>query len=219
MTQVPDGAILQRDEHTLAIVPRTPAGLITPEHLEAIARIALKYKVPQLKITSGQRIAMIGIEPGQYEALWSDLQMQVGHAVEPCVHYVQTCPGTHWCTFGLQDSIGLGLELEQRLSGKSAPAKVKLGVSGCTACCAESYVRDIGLIGTKKGWIVSFGGNSGSKPRIGDAIARHVDRATAIDLTERLLALYVEHGTKLKRTSKFVDRVGIDWVKQQLGLE
>lgn len=218
MTEIPDGTILQRDGRTLAVVPRTPAGLVTPEHLEAIARIARKYEVPVLKITSGQRIAMVGIEPDRYDDLWRDLNMEIGRALEPCVHYVQTCPGTQWCSFGLQDSIEIGMELERRLAGHPTPAKLKIGVSGCNACCAESYVRDIGLIATKKGWIVAFGGSSGNKPRAGDVIARHVDRDTAIDLVERLVAIYAEHGQELKRTSRFIDKVGIDWVKEQLGL-
>ncbi|MBW2524280.1 MAG: NAD(P)/FAD-dependent oxidoreductase [Deltaproteobacteria bacterium] len=217
MTDVPNGAILQRDERTLAIVPRTPAGLVTPEHLEAIARIARKYNLPQLKITSGQRIALIGIEPEDHARLVADLQLEIGEALQPCVHYVQTCPGTQWCTFGLQDSIKVGLALEKRLAGRPAPAKVKLGVSGCNACCAESYVRDIGLIASKRGWIVAFGGSSGSKPRAADVIARHVDEETAMTLTEKLLDIYIEHGQELKRTWKFVDKVGIDWVKKQLG--
>ncbi len=136
MSEVPEGAILQRDERTLAIVPRTPAGLVTPAHLESIARIAREYNLPLLKITSGQRIALIGIEPEKHAALVADLQLEIGRAVEPCVHYVQTCPGTQWCSFGVQDSISLGVELEERPAQKSSPAKVKLGVSGCTACCA-----------------------------------------------------------------------------------
>ena len=174
---------------------------------------------PQLKITSGQRIALIGIEPEDHAAVVADLKLEIGRALEPCVHYVQTCPGTQWCTFGLQDSIRLGVELERRLAGRPSPAKVKLGVSGCNACCAESYVRDIGLIASKRGWIVAFGGSSGSKPRTADVVARHVDEETAMTLAEKLLALYVEHGQDLKRTAKFVDKVGIDWVKRQLGCD
>ncbi len=216
MSKVPEGAILQRDQRTLAIVPRTPAGLMTPEQLESIARIARQYGVPQLKITSGQRIALIGFEPDQHDALVADLALEIGRAVEPCVHYVQACPGTTWCSLGVQDSIGLGLALEERLAHQAAPAKVKLGVSGCTACCAESYVRDIGLIANLKGWMVTFGGNSGGKPRIGDVVARNLDAGAALDLAERLLALYVEHGQELKRTSRFVKEVGIDWVKARL---
>jgi len=219
MTEIPDGAILQRDDRTLAIVPRTPVGLVTPEQLEAIAAIARRYEVPVLKITSGQRIAMVGIEPERFEALRQQLKMELGRAVEPCVHYVQACPGTQWCHFGVQDSIGLGLELEQRLAGRPTPAKLKIGVSGCNFCCAESYLRDVGLIATKKGWDLTLGGNSGGRPRIGDVAAKHLPREVAISMVEKFVTLYAEQGQQQKRSSKFVEKMGIDWVKSELGLD
>ena len=45
MSEHPDGAILQRDKKTYAIVPRTPAGLITPSQLSALARVVEKHKI------------------------------------------------------------------------------------------------------------------------------------------------------------------------------
>lgn len=147
----PKGAILQRDKKTFAIVPRTPVGLVTPDTLEALARVGRKYEVPVMKITSGQRIALVGLEEEQVDQVWDDLKMDIGPAVGLCVHYVQACPGTEVCKFGIRDSLGFGLELEEMFVGREMPAKLKVGVSGCTMCCAESYVRDIGLVGKKKG--------------------------------------------------------------------
>jgi NAD(P)H-nitrite reductase large subunit len=214
--ETPPGAILQRDKKTYAIVPRTPVGLVSPEILEAISFVVRKYNIPITKITSGQRLALVGIKREDLDQIWQDLKMEVGAAVELCVHYVQACPGTEVCKFGVRDSLGLGLELEKLYVGMDLPAKVKIGVSGCPFCCAESYVRDIGLIGKNKGWIVTFGGNSGGRPRIGDVIAKDVDDAEAIALVKRCLEYYRDNVEKKLRTARFVEKIGIETIKQAI---
>jgi NAD(P)H-nitrite reductase large subunit len=212
----PRGAILQRDRKTYAIVPRTPVGLISSEVLTAISSVIRKYQIPITKITSGQRLALIGMNREEVDQIWHELKMEVGPAVELCVHYVQACPGTEVCKFGVRDSLGLGLELEKLYVGMDLPAKVKIGVSGCPFCCAESYVRDIGLIGKKKGWVVSFGGNSGGRPRIGDVIAENVSDADAVKLVRQCLEYYRDNVTKKIRTARFVEKVGIETIKKSL---
>jgi NAD(P)H-nitrite reductase large subunit len=212
----PRGAILQRDRKTYAIVPRTPVGLVSPDILEAISSVVRKYNIPITKITSGQRLALIGMKQDEVDQVWHDLKMEVGPAVELCVHYVQACPGIEVCKFGVRDSIGLGLELEKLYVGMDLPAKVKIGVSGCPFCCAESYVRDIGLIGRKKGWVVTFGGNSGGRPRIGDVIAEDVGDDEAVALVRRCLEYYRDNVDKKLRTARFVEKKGIDAIKQAI---
>ena len=149
MPDIPKGAILQRDKETYAIVPRTPVGLVSPEDLERIAKVARKYQIPVIKITSGQRFALVGMNKDDVDKIWEDLGMDVGKATELCLHYVQACPGTAVCKFGVKDSLGLGMEIEKFFSGLDLPAKVKIGVSGCPFCCGESFVRDIGILGKK----------------------------------------------------------------------
>ncbi|WP_425515751.1 NAD(P)/FAD-dependent oxidoreductase [Methanofollis formosanus] len=209
----PRGAILQRDLETYAIVPRTPAGLVSTTDLENIVKVARRYEVPVLKITSGQRMALVGIKKEEVDQIWSELGMTVGEATAPCLHYVQACPGTEVCKYGVQDSLGLGTEVEAVYRDLNLPAKLKVGVSGCPRCCGESYVRDIGVLGTTKGWTVIFGGNSGGRPRIGDVIATDLNRDEVLDLVRRLLEYYQVHGKPGERTHRMVERVGIEAVK------
>jgi len=211
---IPRGAILQRDRKTYAIVPRTPVGLVSPEVLDAISSIVRKYKIPITKITSGQRLALIGMKRDEVAKIWDELRMEVGPAIELCVHYVQACPGTEVCKFGVRDSLGMGLQLENLYVGMDLPAKLKMGVSGCPFCCAESYVRDIGLIGKKKGWIITFGGNSGGRPRVGDIVAQDVSDVEAVALVQRCLEYYRDNVGKKLRTARFVEKVGIETIKQ-----
>ena len=208
MTDTPKGAILQRDGETYAIVPRTPVGLVNLETLEAITNVVRKYDIPIVKITSGQRMALVGMKADVIDDIWKDLGTDIGRASELCVHYAQACPGTAVCKFGVQDSLGMALELEKMYVGIDLPAKVKFGVSGCPFCCGESYVRDVGLIGTKKGWHVIFGGNSGAKARIGDLLAENLDKDAAMDLIKRALEYYKKNGKKRERTARFMNRIG-----------
>ncbi len=212
--EAPKGAILQRDKQTYAIVPRVPCGLLTKEKLRNLATVVEKYDIPIVKLTSGHRIALVGMKADAINDIYADLGMDPGKATELCLHYVQACPGTEVCKFGIQDSLGFGIKLEGLLAGREMPAKLKVGVSGCPFSCAEGMVRDIGIMGKKKGWNVSFGGNSGQRARVGDILAEEISPEEVITLINRCLDYYAEHGKKKERTARFIERVGIETFKE-----
>ena len=214
MSEALDGAILQRDKETYAIVPRTPVGMLTPEILENIARVARKFEIPVIKITSGQRIVLVGLKKEDVDAAWQELNLDVGRATELCLHYVQACPGTAVCRYGMRDSLGVGTRIEETLAGMELPAKLKIGVSGCPMSCGESQVRDIGLVGSKKGWTLYFGGNAGSRVRAGDKLAGELDDDAAIAMVVRLAEFYRDNGKKRERTARFVERLGVEAVRE-----
>ena len=216
MSEDPKGSILQRDKETYAIVPRIPMGILTPEILENLAKVARKYKVRIIKITSGQRIAFVGIKPQDIDNAWNDLGMDVGPAEGLCVHYVQACPGTETCKFGQRDSLGLAAKIEKMYVGKRdfIPAKTKFGISGCKLNCGESYVRDIGAFATPDGWTVVIGGNSGGRPRIGDIIAEDLSEEDALDLIKKCLDYYSKNAKPRERIPRFIQRIGIEEFKK-----
>jgi NAD(P)H-nitrite reductase large subunit len=212
--ETPIGAILQRDKETYAIVPRIPGGLAKLDNFKDVVKVVEKYNIPIIKITSGHRLALVGMKAEVVNDIWQDLKMDMGKATELCLHYVQACPGNIVCKYGAQDSLGLGIEIEEFFLGMELPAKVKIGISGCPFCCGESFVRDIGILGKKKGWTIIFGGNSARRPRFGDIIAENVDRETTIKLTKRCLKYYAANGKKKERTARFIERIGIDAFKE-----
>ena len=216
MREHPTGAILQRDKETYAIVPRTPVGLVTPDDLEALAGVARKYNIPVIKITSGQRFALVGLKKEDVDSIWQDLGMDVGKATELCLHYVQACPGTAVCKFGVQDSLGLGTEIEAFFTEMELPAKVKIGISGCPFCCGESFVRDIGIFGKKNGWTFIVGGSSARRPRIGDVLTENLSKEEVIDLTRRTLEYYRDKSKRKQRMARFIDRIGIENFKDAI---
>jgi len=214
MPDRPKGAIIQRDKKTYAVVPRTPLGIVTPDTLETIANVVRKYEIPIIKITSAQRMALVGMKPEVVDDVWRDLGIDVGPAVELCVHYVQACPGNTLCKLGVQDSLGLGGKLENLFVGMDLPAKAKIGISGCSMNCGESYMRDFGAFGKKSGWTVIFGGNAARKPRIGDVIAEDLTNEEVIDLAGKCFEYYAANGKKKERTARFIERISIEEFKK-----
>jgi len=216
MTETTEEAILQRDGRTYAVTTRIPAGIVTPEQLETIATIGRKYHVPILKITSGQRIVLAGLEPDDVQKVINDLGQLAKPETEPCVKFVQACLGTDMCKYGKQDSIGLARAIDNQFKDQKFPAKIKIGVSGCPRCCSESHTRDIGIIATPKGWTVFFGGNAGTRPRFGDLIARDLTSTEVADCARRLAEYYRSHANPHERTARFMERIGIESLKSEL---
>ncbi|MGD2028396.1 MAG: NAD(P)/FAD-dependent oxidoreductase [Desulfobacterales bacterium] len=203
------GAILQRDNKTYAVAPHIPCGVVTPELLRRIADVAEKYNAQAIKITGATRIAIVGLEEEDIDAVWDDLKLDKGAAVGLCVRSIRACPGNTFCKIGRQDALGIGMELDQRYHGKELPGKFKMAVSGCHLSCAESWVRDVGLIGQKSGWQVIIGGNVGAEPRIGDEIALGLDDDQVLQVVDKIVQYYQENANKNERLGKMIDRVGI----------
>lgn len=216
---VPAGTLAPGTGQACVVLPRIPSGLVGADQLETLARVMRAYKIPLAKLTSGQRIALVGVAEAQVAAVRAELGLGGVAAGGFPSCYVQACPGSTACANGQQDSLTMGARLEALVAGLELPAKLKAGVSGCPRCCGESYVRDIGLVGRKGGWTLIFGGNAGGRPRVGDELASGLDADAALELLGRALAHYAANARKLQRTARFVEAQGIDSLRAALGLE
>ncbi len=213
------GAILQRDGNSYAIAPHIPGGFIDVQSFRALVDVAEKYNAAAMKLTSGQRIAIVGIKEEDLDAAWEDVKRGIGFAIGLCVRMVKFCPGTTYCRHGKQDAMGLGGELDKRYHGYMLPAKFKIGVAGCEYGCAGSSVKEIGIVGTPEGWNLSAGGNCGAKPRLGDLLAEGLNAEQAIDLTDRIVKYFesCEWANKM-RLSRVIEKVGLDEFKKAVGV-
>jgi nitrite reductase (NADH) large subunit len=210
-------ANMQKDG-TYSIVPRVPGGEITPEKLIVLGAVAKKYGL-YTKITGGQRIDLFGARIEQLPLIWRELVdagFESGHAYGKALRTVKSCVGSTWCRYGVQDSVGMAIHLENRYRGLRSPHKLKMGVSGCTRECAEAQGKDVGVIATEKGWNLYVCGNGGIKPRHADLLANDLDDATLVKYIDRFLMFYIRTGDRLQRTSTWLDNLegGIDYVKQ-----
>ncbi|MCR1849554.1 NAD(P)/FAD-dependent oxidoreductase [Paeniclostridium sordellii] len=204
------GAVIQRDMETYAIAPHVPAGLISSDQLRKLADVADKYNAKAIKITAAQRIALVGLEEKYIDSAWQDLGMKPGAAIGLCVRSIKTCPGTTFCKRAFRDSVSIGLKLDDRYHGMNLPNKLKIGVSGCPNSCSDNHTRDIGLMGTPKGWSVFVGGKGGTLPRLGDKLIMGVSDEKVLNLVDEIVKVYASNATGKERLGAYIDRVGFD---------
>ncbi len=199
---------IQKDG-TYSVVPRMAGGEVTPEGLIAVGQVAKKYGL-YTKITGGQRVDLFGARVEQLPLIWEELisaGFESGHAYGKSLRTVKSCVGSTWCRYGVADSVGLAIELENRYKGLRAPHKIKFGVSGCTRECAEAQGKDVGIIATDKGWNLYVCGNGGMKPRHAELLAADLDKPTLIRYIDRFLMFYIRTADRLQRTSVWRDNL------------
>jgi len=211
------GAILQRDKETYAIAPHLPGGIVSAEQLRKIADVAEKYNAATLKVTSSQRVAIVGLKEEDLDKVWEDLGIKPGAAIGLCVRSIKICPGTTFCKRGQQDAVGLGLKLDEKYHGMPLPSKFKMAVSGCANSCSEPAIKDIGVMGTPKGYTVMVGGNAAIRPRLADVIADELTEDEVLQLVDKIISFCKTNGSK-HRLGRVIDEMGLDNFKKEIGL-
>jgi NAD(P)H-nitrite reductase large subunit len=209
------GAVVQRDRETYAIAPHIPGGITDTATLRKICDVADKYRL-QLKLTSAQRIALFGIREEELEAVRAELAETAGTIVGRCVQSVKICPGTTWCKRGVQDSVSLGLRLDALFHAMELPNKLKMGVAGCMVSCAEVVVKDIGVMGTPKGWRIYVGGSAGARPRLAEVLVENApSEDDVIAIVERVISWYRDSGREV-RLGRIVEELGIERFREEV---
>ena len=208
-------ANIQKDG-TYSVIPRMWGGETNASELRRIADVVDKYAIPTVKVTGGQRIDLLGVKKQDLPAVWRDLDMPSGHAYAKALRTVKTCVGSEWCRFGTQDSTQMGKDLEHALWRMYAPHKVKLAVSGCPRNCAESGIKDVGVIGVDSGWELYIGGNGGIKTEVAQFLIKVSTAQEVLEYSGAFLQLYREEAWYLERTVHYLARVGMEHVKKLL---
>ena len=208
-------ANIQKDG-TYSVIPRIYGGVTSPAELKRIAEAAERYHVPMIKMTGGQRIDLLGVRKEDLPAIWADLDMPSGHAYGKALRTCKSCVGTEFCRFGTQDSTHLAIALEKRLERMWSPHKVKLAASGCPRNCAESTIKDFGVIGVDSGWEIYVGGNGGIKLRGADLLTKVKTEDKVIAIAEAFMQLYRKEAYYLERTAPWIERVGLEHIKTRV---
>ncbi|MDG3008741.1 nitrite reductase large subunit [Rhodococcus sp. D2-41] len=202
---------------TYSVVPRMPGGECTPEQLIVIGEIARDFGL-YTKITGGQRIDLFGARVEQLPLIWRrlvDAGMESGQAYGKSVRTVKSCVGSSWCRYGVQDSVGMAVALENRYRGLRSPHKLKMGVSGCARECAEARGKDVGVIATERGWNLYVAGNGGQSPKHAQLLAGDLDSETLVRYIDRYLMFYIRTADRLQRTAPWLEALdgGLDHLR------
>jgi nitrite reductase (NADH) large subunit len=208
-------ANIQKDG-TYSVIPRMWGGETTADELRRIADAVDKYNIPTVKVTGGQRIDLLGVKKEDLQAVWNDIGMPSGHAYAKALRTVKTCVGSEWCRMGTQDSTQMGKDLEKAMWRMYAPHKVKFAVSGCPRNCAESGIKDVGVIGVDSGWEMYVGGNGGIKTEVAHFLVKVKTAEEVMEYTGAFMQLYRLEGWYLERTVHYINRVGLDYVKKKI---
>lgn len=208
-------ANIQKDG-TYSVVPRMYGGVTNSDQLRKIADVADKYQVPMVKLTGGQRIDLLGVKKEDLTSMWADLDMPSGYAYGKSIRTVKTCVGSEFCRFGTQNSTQLGIDIEKAFDHMWAPHKVKFAVSACPRNCAESGIKDVGIIGVDSGWEMYVGGNGGIKTEAGQFLCKVKTAAEVLEYSGAFIQIYREEARYLDRTVHWIDRVGLEYVKQRV---
>ena len=194
---------------TFLIHPHIAGGFVEPAMLRKIADVAEKYHAKYVKLTGAQRIAIIGLREEDLDSAWNEFEDR-SKAIGLTIRSIQICPGTRSCKKAKQDSPGLGFALDKEFYGKPAPAKFKMGISGCANCCSDSWMKDLGFFGTDEGFTAVAGGKGGGTARIGREFAFGLTAEEAVDLARNVIAFYREHAKPLERLGQTIERIGFD---------
>ncbi|MDB5842174.1 MAG: NAD(P)/FAD-dependent oxidoreductase [Herminiimonas sp.] len=208
-------ANIQKDG-TFSVIPRMWGGETNASELRRIADVVDKYNIPTVKVTGGQRIDLLGVKKSDLPAVWKDLGMPSGLAYAKGLRTVKTCVGSEWCRFGTQNSTLMGQQLERALCRMYSPHKVKIAVSGCPRNCAESGIKDVGVIGVDSGWEIYIGGNGGIKTEVAQFFVKLKTHEEVLQYAGAFLELYRQEAWYLERTVHYLARVGLDHVKKKI---
>ncbi|KCZ70870.1 NAD(P)H-nitrite reductase [Candidatus Methanoperedens nitroreducens] len=201
-------AIAEQTNGVVAILPATPAGLITSKQLEKIAKIA-NDGAGLVKLTSMQRMAIL-VKKEQIDSVRDELagvDMKIGVVGKREVWNPMGCTGA-LCKYARQDALADAIAIAAH-AGTKAPRQVKIGVSGCQNSCAWSKVVDIGLVGTKDGYDVYIGGDAGRNPRIGQKL-KNVSKEDAVSVVKEIVDKFNTYGKDGEHLYQVIERLGLD---------
>ncbi len=217
-------AILQRDEETYAIVAPMVGGVMDVRTARRIAEVGEAYGAKTLKVTGAQRLALVGIKEEDLDAVYEALGVTAQKGAALCQQYVKTCPGNTFCTRGQRDTITFAKRLGERFHPfPKITAKVKIGIAGCYNSCVEPAIKDIGLIGLPKGWIIMVGGAGGKDPMLGEVIAKNQSDDQALDVVDSVLKYYrgvsLRPQTRNLRLGVILKKEGLERLLRAAGLD
>lgn len=211
------GLMIQRDG-SYALTVECPNGIVTPNIIEAVLKLSRDMGIIA-HITTAQKLMLLGLDQKSGQTA-IDLLENAGASIRKArdISQPRVCVGKPYCKLALQETFPLGDYIYKELARIPVPPKLKVGVSGCPACCSWANMMDIGFSGRKNGFVVMLGGHGGSSPKIGQEAGRISSYEEAGEIIKRLAAMFSEHVKIKSRVDRMIEKIGLEEVKKRIGL-
>lgn len=200
-----------------ALMVGVPTACFTAQQLHSLADIVERYASVS-HLSTAQSIILLGISrqdyyPARQAVLEAGFQVRsVGHDV----YHVKCCPGADFSPFGLQSTFSLVTYLEETFRCLPMPMKIKISVSGCANCCANTRLSDFGIHATSNGWRIYIGGKMGLAPIVAQMIALSISADEVPKYLAAMLRAYRELAQSNERLFKTIERFGFEEFKNAL---
>nr|WP_246817589.1 nitrite/sulfite reductase [Corynebacterium sp. HMSC05C01] len=207
----------EQKDGNLYIGVKPTLGHMSGEQLIALADLAEKYGVTDLRFTPFKEVLLLGVEPGAVEDLQADLE-EMGLYSKPSEFRrgLLSCTGLEYCKLAhvttKSRAIELADELEERFGDLDSPITISL--NGCPNACARHQVSDIGLKGQMvdnghgekvEGFQVHLGGTIGEGANFGRKLRGH--KVLSSELTEYVARVVQRFVDKREGAETFRDWV------------
>lgn len=176
------------------------------EQMQLIMDLAKQYEGKFRVVSTGIQIYDISKE--DKKAIIAALPEDLRQVTHKSVNSVTSCRGVDGCAHGLMETIPLATKIDREFFGVPMPNKIRIGISGCPRSCAESMIKDIGLIGLPDGYALVVGGTSGASPRKGETILKGLSIEEAYEKISFLLQWYKDNALEKEKFERILQRLG-----------
>ncbi|HVU47957.1 MAG TPA: NirA family protein [Terracidiphilus sp.] len=203
-----------------------PVGRLPAEQMHALAAIAEQFGNSELRLTVWQNLIIPNIADKNIDAAvaairTAGLDCTAGAVLRGTV----ACTGNRGCRYAATDTkshaVALANLLDTRFPIIDAP--VNLHVTGCPHSCAQHYIGDIGLLGTKvsgeEGYQVVIGGGSDRDQGLARELISAIPFSQLPPVMERLFAGYVARRSAGETFLAFTRRHSIAELQQLCSIE
>lgn len=195
------GSYPQKQENLYYVGAHVPVGQMTDAQLDAVAQLSDEFGSGEIRLTVWQNFIIPNVLAERVAALEAALKF-VGFPTNtsPLRNGFVACTGNRYCKFAATDTKGHAVAMMQYLESRVALDRpVNVHFTGCAHSCAQHFMGDIGLLGTKakgpsgEGYHITVGGGFGENRKIGRQVFTGVP-VESLGLTlEAMLRTYLEH--------------------------
>jgi ferredoxin-nitrite reductase len=180
-----------------------PVGRLTVDQMRVLANIAEQHGSGTLRLTVWQNLLISDVPEAEIAAAEAGVKaLGLDLRAGPIRSGLVACTGNTGCKFALTNTKGQALQLAEELEASVAlDQSLNVHLTGCPNSCAQHYVADIGLLGTKveagedmvEGYDVFVGGGAGAEQRLGRPVVRAIPFPDLAPKLTRVLHTYLAH--------------------------